>query len=214
MSPVAGSADRGARRLLLAGIAAVLLAALLVLDGRLMALITPFRGPGVEPIALAITSLGWGASALAIAVALAAGGWAGGNPRVTALGLHGLGAVSASGLLGQAAKLLFGRVRPGGGDLAGTFQFLSLQPGNSFPSGHATTAFAFAAVLAHAYPRWRWAGYVGAFLVALSRLYLNKHFPADALAGALLGATVGHLAGGWLDRRLEDMQARRTPEAR
>jgi undecaprenyl-diphosphatase len=60
----------------------------------------------------------------------------------------------------------------------------------SFPSGHATTAFATAVVLAAWYPR-QAVGFVGlAALVGLSRILLGAHFPSDVLAGALLGSGV------------------------
>lgn len=57
----------------------------------------------------------------------------------------------------------------------------------SFPSSHAANAFAVAAVIAR---RWRRSGVVALLLAAVvgwSRLYLNRHWPSDVLAGAVLG---------------------------
>lgn len=60
---------------------------------------------------------------------------------------------------------------------------------NSFPSGHATFAFLVAAALAPGTPRviqvalWTFAA-----LAALSRVAVGAHFPADVVAGALIGA--------------------------
>ena len=79
---------------------------------------------------------------------------------------------------------------------------------HSFPSGHATTSFACATVLAWAEPRLRLPLYVLAAAVAWSRVYVGVHYPVDVLAGALLGLAVGRfvltalprLAGGRLRR--------------
>ena len=59
--------------------------------------------------------------------------------------------------------------------------------GDSFPSGHATTAFAGAATLSRFLPG-RWPVlFALAVAVAFSRVYVGVHFPADVLAGAALG---------------------------
>ena len=69
----------------------------------------------------------------------------------------------------------------------------------SFPSGHAALAFATATSLSLSYPRWYVVapGYAWALLVAVSRVWLGVHYPADMLAGALLGT-----AAAWGTHRL------------
>jgi undecaprenyl-diphosphatase len=61
----------------------------------------------------------------------------------------------------------------------------------SFPSGHATAAFACAVVLAHAAPRLTAPLLLLAGLVAFSRDYVGVHYPLDSIAGAALGTAIG-----------------------
>jgi membrane-associated phospholipid phosphatase len=73
----------------------------------------------------------------------------------------------------------------------------------SFPSGHATVAFACATVLALAVPRLRWPLFALAAAIAWSRVYVGVHYPGDVLAGAVLGvgiATALRMLAGALRR--------------
>jgi undecaprenyl-diphosphatase len=60
----------------------------------------------------------------------------------------------------------------------------------SFPSGHASTSFAGATILALLLPRFAIPFYALAAAIAWSRVYVGVHYPADILAGAVLGAGV------------------------
>ena len=70
--------------------------------------------------------------------------------------------------------------RPGGGQKT------------SFPSGHTTTAFAFAAVVG-SFHKWYYAvpAYTIASAVAFQRLTNNNHYLHDVLAGATIGIAYG-----------------------
>lgn len=77
----------------------------------------------------------------------------------------------------------------------------------SFPSGHATTVFALAAVLGFLSRPWFYPGLALAVVIALSRISLGVHYPTDVLAGALVGlmgayaARVMFASRGWMFRR-------------
>jgi undecaprenyl-diphosphatase len=60
----------------------------------------------------------------------------------------------------------------------------------AFPSGHASTAFACATVLAWASPRLRIPAFLLAAAIAWSRVYVGVHWPLDVLGGAVLGVLV------------------------
>ncbi len=56
----------------------------------------------------------------------------------------------------------------------------------SFPSSHACTGFACAYALTRK-TKYGWIAYIGAFLVALSRVYIGVHYLSDVICGAALG---------------------------
>jgi len=63
----------------------------------------------------------------------------------------------------------------------------------SFPSGHTSTSFACAVVLAAATPNRRARALLIALatLIALSRVYAGVHYPLDVVGGAVLGMAIG-----------------------
>jgi undecaprenyl-diphosphatase len=81
---------------------------------------------------------------------------------------------------------------------------LPLPAHGSFPSGHATTSFSCALVLASfaRQRRVRAAFFALALTIAFSRLYVGVHFPLDVLGGSLIGLAEGALVLQ-LVRRLE-----------
>ena len=126
-----------------------------------------------------------------------------------AVGLHTVAAIAAGGGVSGAIKYGAGRARPyvTGDSDATSAAFARGFRGSryqSLPSGHATAAFAFAAALS-AEGRHRWPAtnrvteplaYTAASLVALSRIYHDRHWASDVV----LGAGVGFVAGRALVR--------------
>jgi undecaprenyl-diphosphatase len=69
--------------------------------------------------------------------------------------------------------------------------------GFGFPSGHTTMAFALAAALQPILSvRWRAVVWVLATIVALARMHVGVHWPADLVGGAALGIAIASAA--WL----------------
>lgn len=58
---------------------------------------------------------------------------------------------------------------------------------DSFPSGHATAAFAAATVESDLHPKQAPLWFLGATAISYSRIRLNQHYPRDVIAGAALG---------------------------
>jgi membrane-associated phospholipid phosphatase len=106
---------------------------------------------------------------------------------VTRLGYVFL-AVGLPGLIVTIVKRWIGRIRP---SAQGPFAYepFSWRPDYaSFPSGHATTAFAVLVAIGFLIPRARPALWVYALLIAASRIIVDAHYPSDVIAGAAFGA--------------------------
>jgi membrane-associated phospholipid phosphatase len=102
------------------------------------------------------------------------------HPRWRAATYDMLDASLVNLLYTEAIKATTHRERPDGAD------------NKSFPSGHASNAFALATCFERHYG-WRVSlpAYLAASAVAASRLQRNKHFLSDVTAGAALGYVIG-----------------------
>ncbi len=68
---------------------------------------------------------------------------------------------------------------------------VSVPGSHSFPSGHTTSSFACATVLAFAAPRYAPLFYLLAVAIGFSRVYDGVHYPLDVVGGAALGVLIG-----------------------
>jgi len=131
----------------------------------------------------------WGAVWLALGLALAFA-----RRRVQPFVLVLL-ADAAAEAVSDALKAAVGERRPH------VSRLVSLPHSHSFPSGHTTTSFACATVLAALAPRAAPAFLALAAAVGYSRLYLGVHWPLDVVAGAVLGIATALLLLGATRRR-------------
>jgi membrane-associated phospholipid phosphatase len=165
---------------------------------------------------------------LIAAVALFGAGRVAGSRPLAQLGLHATEAIVLAGSMTTAGKLAAGRQRPNveGGDADDFAPGRGYQAGrSSFPSGHATVAFAFASSVtadlrargAHSATYVGPLLYTGAALVGAARMYDNKHWASDVLLGAGIGTVAGRITvafahahpHGWLEGLAGRSEARR-----
>lgn len=102
---------------------------------------------------------------------------------------HVLVSAGLSFLLGlainQAVLQFVQRVRPYDAGVTQLFVAPSLDP--SFPSDHATAAFAIAFTMMVFGRRGKWVYLMGAILISISRVYLGMHYVSDIAGGAITG---------------------------
>lgn len=116
-----------------------------------------------------------------------------GRPRLRRAGGRVLVSVVVAGLTSTAIKKLAGRLRPA--QTNDPLLFKPLSDHESFPSGHATMAFALATSLSEEiHNRWASAAlYTFATGTAWSRMNDRRHWLSDALGGAAVGFTAAHI---------------------
>jgi membrane-associated phospholipid phosphatase len=73
---------------------------------------------------------------------------------------------------------------------------VTMRRSHSFPSGHTTTAFTMALIMAHMINKKAWSIMliILAFLAGYSRVYLSQHFLTDVLGGMCIGVISGIIA--------------------
>lgn len=128
-----------------------------------------------------------------LVLAVAGQWWARHDRQGTRHVLVGAGLSFLLGLgVNQIILLFVDRVRPYAAGVSDLLVAPSLDP--SFPSDHATAAFAIAATFAvnNMPKRAIWFG-LAALAVAISRVYIGTHYASDVLGGAVIGACAAAL---------------------
>jgi len=151
------------------------------------------------------TFLGDGIFSIAIAVSIFF------IKKLRRLSIYIITAYLISGITAQVLKRLFNAPRPK--EILDKHVYSFFIDGvtgsgwDSFPSGHTTSVFALATVLALYTNNKRWGTcfLLVAILVGYSRIYLGQHFLEDVVAGAVLGAITGLLVyiSGYMLRRAQ-----------
>jgi undecaprenyl-diphosphatase len=108
-------------------------------------------------------------------------------------GRHGVAAAGFSALLAlgvaQVIGHLWDRPRPFEAHPAHAHLMLPISTDPSFPSDHATAAFAIAVAILLRHRKAGVLALVLATIVSVSRVALGTHYPSDVIGGALLGAS-------------------------
>jgi len=123
----------------------------------------------------------------------------GGHERLAEASSLSAEALLDTGLWTTILKRATARTRPSNGGEGSFFQYQP-EPGQSnasFPSGHASGAFALATVFSGLYGedhRWvSWVSYGAAGLVGVSRIGLGRHFTSDVIVGSVIGNSFGRM---------------------
>ncbi|MCZ7397349.1 MAG: phosphatase PAP2 family protein [Candidatus Methanoperedens sp.] len=100
--------------------------------------------------------------------------------------------IAAGALFTYPLKFLIDRARPYD-QITDTRLLTPTELDPSFPSGHAEMSFLAATVISRFHPEYSKYLYAFSFIVALSRIYVGVHFPADAIGGIIVGIIIGKL---------------------
>jgi undecaprenyl-diphosphatase len=166
---------------------------ILAWDAAIRAWLVSHHAPLLDPLMLGLSVIGrrgsiWLAVGLGLVLA---------RPRTLPALWQLVLAISLAGLVTDfVIKPAVARPRPFAG--VSDVRVLGARPETySFPSGHAATACAGAAMLGRMWPDIRRLSWVLALLIGFSRIYLGVHYPIDVLGGAAIGLLSSLVVSAW-----------------
>lgn len=112
------------------------------------------------------------------------------NPKLSETGLLSTESLIDTGIVTEVLKLTSQRARPSAGNERGEF----FTGGSSFPSGHSSTVWSVATVVAYEYhdnPWIKYGAFAAATAVSFSRFSGRNHFLSDIVVGGAIGFGVG-----------------------
>ncbi len=148
------------------------------------------RSSSSEDIFKGITNLGNGVVLIGLMTALYVSGEVSDNNSLRMTALLSLESWLTTGIIVRGLKSVVGRARPWTGESSHSFHpFSTRSRFASFPSGHASSAFAVATVIADQSKKVYIdiLAYSLATMAAFSRVHLDKHWASDILVGSAIG---------------------------
>jgi undecaprenyl-diphosphatase len=173
------------------------------MDTRLERWVVHHRVHGLDQFFVALSAIGSYALVFLIVAAIAAVIW-----RRPGIFLWVVAGDLLAGWISFALRQAIGRDRPPR-RFPNPHPLVHVPSSGSFPSGHAASSFACAALLAWLTPLPKIPLFLLAALIAYSRVYNGVHYPLDVIAGAALGLVVATAL-----RLLAGARPRSAPEPR
>jgi undecaprenyl-diphosphatase len=163
---------------------ALLLSGVGALDLEVRDAVQSARAPALEPLMRTVSNVAQPRNVFAVMVGVAVFG----GPAGPAFVREALVALIPANLAVEGLKRAVHRTRPDG----------SQDPNNaSFPSSHAANAAALAVLVTRRWPKAGWLAWPLALLVAFSRMWLDRHYLTDVVAGVVMGAGIAWWVTRW-----------------
>ncbi len=182
-------------------VAAVITAGLFAVDADVQRFAQHNRGNTTKDIAEVVTPLGDGRFTLPPLALCYVVGRTTHDDRLSRVGAMGVESFVLAGAISSTVKFVAHRHRPSSGDGPWVWDGPSSSGSDqSFPSGHTTSAFSVATVIAGEYHEKGWVAPVAyglATLTGLARIHDDAHWASDVFAGAAVGYLSGRAVLHW-----------------